>query len=184
MAAGKNPGAGAALASYHIAMVDIVYELNFGTPLMLGGGTFGTVYAATYAGERAAVKILKLEGGKLTLEQLQVFWREVEMQYALRHDNFVAVHGAVVEENARSRIYAVVTQRMKCSLHDVLHGDEKVDLPLHRRVKVLEQVRGIKPAARRQLLPDAESFAHACPVARRSPVHCATCTRKTSSTRT
>lgn len=110
-AAASAGGGGTAAAAGVIAPPDmptIPYEsLTFertrrGDRLEIGRGAFSSVYAATYRGEPVAVKVLILPpgtpGGLGTLEP--VFWREVSLQYHIRHEGIVSLHGACVDRDA------------------------------------------------------------------------------------
>jgi hypothetical protein len=93
--------------------------------VMLGSGTFGDVYAATYCGERVVVKKMKnpmnCDAAKTTAGSLALasFLSEVSLACALTHPNIVQTFGGVVDEEEEPPCW-IVFERLDQSLTKVL----------------------------------------------------------------
>ena len=93
--------------------------------VMLGGGTFGDVYAATYCGERVVVKKMKNPINRDAAQTaagsqaLVLFLSEVSLACALIHPNIVQTFGGVVDEEEEPPCW-IVFERLDQSLSKVL----------------------------------------------------------------
>ena len=67
-------------------------ELSFEQSKMLGAGSYGEVWLASYNGTPVAVK--KLHRNKIDEAGLKAFRAEFELQLSLRHPNIVQVRPA------------------------------------------------------------------------------------------
>jgi hypothetical protein len=106
----------------------------------LGRGAYASVYAATYADEPVAVKVIETQGHPLEEEDAELFWREAELQYGLRNDHIVAVHGAFVDDRISPPEHGVVMQRMALTLQDLLYKGTAGPPPLPQRLNIVYQV--------------------------------------------
>ena len=91
--------------------------------VVLGDGTFGDVYAATYCGERVVVKKMKnpKKDAALTAagtQALASFLAEVSLACALNHPNIVHTMGGVVDEEEEPPCW-IVMERLGQSLPKV-----------------------------------------------------------------
>jgi hypothetical protein len=92
--------------------------------VLLGGGTFGDVYAATYLGESVVVKKMKnpinCEAAQTASgsQALASFLSEVSLACALNHPNIVYTMGGVVDEDEEPPCW-VVMERLDQSLPKV-----------------------------------------------------------------
>ena len=77
--------------AYRIPLDKVIFDLNKKAQWrMLGRGSFGTVYAATYAGEAVAIKVFDFGvDACLSPHELDKFWQEADRHYVLRHDHVV-----------------------------------------------------------------------------------------------
>jgi hypothetical protein len=128
-------------APFRIPFEALTFERNArGDRRLLGRGAFGAVYAATYAHEQVAVKVLELGHGPLSATDREQLFQEAALQYTLRHDNIVTVLGVAVDDREAPPEYAVVMPRMVSDLHGLLH--ERASPPLSRRLQLLYEVSG------------------------------------------
>jgi serine/threonine protein kinase len=127
---------------FRIPPSEVSFEKNRrGQRLFLGEGASGTVYAAKYAGEDVAVKILKVGVAGLNSKEEALFWREAECQYTCRNDHIVAVLGAYVDNTFPDEPeHGVVMQRMSGNLGDLLYNSASGPPPLLRRLQLSHQV--------------------------------------------
>jgi hypothetical protein len=101
-----------------------------GDRLLLGEGSFGNVYAATFGDQPCVVKVPKLRAGTpLVPPELQAaFWAEVRTQFAFRHPHIVAMHGGYADvDPAAGGVVEVGAVMERCSggtLEGRLHGGE------------------------------------------------------------
>jgi serine/threonine protein kinase len=126
---------------YRVSPAEVHFERNRRNERkVLGTGANGVVYAAKYAGEEVAVKVLKTGPGGLGPEDEALFWREAELQYSLRNDHIVAVLGAYVDDTFPEEPpeHAVIMQRMSGSLSELLYKSSPPQLS--RRLQISTQV--------------------------------------------
>ena len=119
-----------------ISFDDLVFETTRrGMQVEIGRGVFSSVYAATYLGERVAVKSFVLPTGITDTSAIEkLFWREATLQYHLRHDSIMQLHGAVVnrdEEGGPVTMLALVMPRAGASLEGVLSPSASASTPAH-----------------------------------------------------
>jgi serine/threonine protein kinase len=132
---------------FQIDVDDVQYELKQteGRPWaerkLLGDGTYSKVYAATYAHQPVAVKIVWAGTEALGPEDLSFFWREAGLQFGLRGPNIVVVYGAFIDTKSNPPEYGVVMQRMENSLHDLLYKNTSALPTLLKRLEIIYQVR-------------------------------------------
>jgi hypothetical protein len=133
---GAAGGAGAAAAPSKPSLVDcelVESAVTFtrtrkGDRLLLGEGSFGNVYAATFGDQPCVVKVPKLRAGTpLVPPELQAaFWAEVRTQFAFRHPHIVALHGGYADvDSAAGGVVEVGAVMERCSggtLEGRLHG--------------------------------------------------------------
>ncbi|KAF5733434.1 Pto-interacting protein 1 [Tripterygium wilfordii] len=101
--------------------VDELREItdNFGTPALIGEGSYGRVYHGVLkSGQAAAIK--KLDASKQPDDE---FLAQVSMVSRLKHENFVQLLGYSVEGGSRVLAYEFASNG---SLHDILHGKKGV----------------------------------------------------------
>jgi hypothetical protein len=134
-----------------IPIVPMVYRINpqlvefdyikRGLRKEVGRGVSASVYSGWYSGEKVAIKILGAPGPGSTLSQvdLDTFWKQAELQYALRHDHIVPVHGAYVDDLEGPPEYGVVMQWMPHNLHWLIY-EAAVPPGLGKRVQLCLQV--------------------------------------------
>jgi serine/threonine protein kinase len=101
-----------------IPPASIVYTRDaLGDRIELGHGSFGRVYAAMYAHEPVAVKVINggAGGGGLSAADVDYFWREAEVHYRVRHAHVVVMLGACVDDRVAGQPpkYALVMERMQ-----------------------------------------------------------------------
>ena len=99
--------------AHRIPYETLLFEISRrGLRVELGRDSFGSVYAATWLGEEVAVKALDARG--LSKDDLSGLWREVLLQYTVRHEHIVAVHGAAEDDSGGGGVeeFAIVMARM------------------------------------------------------------------------
>jgi serine/threonine-protein kinase len=91
--------------------------------VVIGRGTFATVFSATYLGEPAAVKVLHMPAGVGAEHIEKVFSREAEIHYTLRHECIVPLLGVCVDKGTGGAPeYALVMPLLKGNLESALSG--------------------------------------------------------------
>ncbi|GAB2217918.1 hypothetical protein Droror1_Dr00001132 [Drosera rotundifolia] len=94
---------------------------NFGSKALIGEGSYGRVYYATFDDDKA-VAIKKLDVSSEPESNVE-FLRQVAMVSRLKHENFVELQGYCVDGSLRILAYEFATMG---SLHDILHGRKGV----------------------------------------------------------
>ncbi|KAL9265471.1 PTI1-like tyrosine-protein kinase 3-like protein [Drosera capensis] len=95
---------------------------NFGSKALIGEGSYGRVYYATFDDDKA-VAIKKLDVSSEPESNVE-FLRQVAMVVSrLKHENFVELQGYCVDGSLRILAYEFATMG---SLHDILHGRKGV----------------------------------------------------------
>ena len=113
VAAARAEATAAARASARVAWADIALARDAdGERVLLGRGSVGLVYAATYRGEPVAVKIVPTVGARPRL--VADFWAEADMQFGLRHETIVAIECAAERRDAAGAVLelALIMPRM------------------------------------------------------------------------
>jgi hypothetical protein len=145
---GPAGGAGAAAAPAKPSLVDselaesavTFTRTRKGDRLLLGEGSFGNVYAATFGDQSCVVKVPKLRAGTplVTPELQAAFWAEVRTQFLFRHPHIVAMHGGYADvDPAVGGVVEVGAVMERCSggtLEERLHGAGATPGPLKQRL--------------------------------------------------
>lgn len=99
------------------------------------------MYAGTFDGEEVAVKVFAVTAAQSQAIKAQ-FWKEVHLQYSLRHDNVVAVLGAAVDDSDPNELVelAIIQPRMKCSLSTWLYEGQGRMASLLERLRILRDI--------------------------------------------
>lgn len=132
----------ATMASAPIYILDPSKIDREGTKNELGSSAFGMLYAARYAGEPVAIRVLDM-----AYVEEEDMWREVDLHYRLRHRNVVAVKGACVQRFEDGSEGFIVLERTALSLSAALFGEAAVVPPpslavrLHWVLQVLSALR-------------------------------------------
>jgi len=118
---------------------DVKFERDArGSQRVLGRGAFGVVFAGTYCGDAAAIKQVSPATG----DDVNEWLTEVHLQYRIRVDGVLAVHGALlVLDDTNKLLYYIVMQRMPgCMMSLVLTpGGALAGVDMRRRVHWLRQ---------------------------------------------
>jgi serine/threonine protein kinase len=87
-------------------LVGTIFDGTYRIERVVGGGSFGVVYAATHQQlrRRVALKVLKLENVREPEVMIERFWREARSSAALKNAGAIEVHDARVERPG-GRIY-------------------------------------------------------------------------------
>ena len=95
-----------------------------GQRVELGRGAFSSVYAATFRGERVAVKAFVLPPSAAACAAVErLFWREARVQFDVRHDGVVPLMAAFVDRDlpeGPSTELALIMPRFERSLEEAL----------------------------------------------------------------
>ncbi|RYG57251.1 hypothetical protein EON66_00860 [archaeon] len=114
-----------------ISFKDIAFDLDGGEQVELGHGSFGTVYAGRWKGERVAIKKMTLPLEWITSGR---FWREVQLHMQASYKHVVRVHGACVRPVPRKldeMAGYVVMDLLVADLSSALFGRFNADDPAH-----------------------------------------------------
>ena len=135
---------GGAHAAPNIAYDDLVFEVTKrGQRSEIGRGAFASVYAASYRGERVAVKVLALAPGANLAAVERALWAEADVHYRVRHDAVVPLLGVCIDRDAPGgppTDLALVMPRLGRSLEAALAGVGKPKPPLVERLRWLYDV--------------------------------------------
>jgi serine/threonine protein kinase len=121
----------------------LVFETNRrGQRVEIGRGAFASVYAAAYLGEPVAVKVFILphNAASSVLQAAEaLFWREAGLQYNVRNEGIVELHGACIDRefiDGPPTELALVMPRFANSLEGALASSP----PLADRLRWLAQI--------------------------------------------
>ena len=138
----------------HIPPDTLLFERNRrGERVRLGAGAFGVVYKAAHLGAPVAAKcVCRPPPGHPDAAQwpsdVAAFWREAELQYRLRDEHVVVVHGAAefLDEGGEAEELALVMALApRGSLAGWLAGEEGRAAPRLPRLRaVLDVARGLR----------------------------------------
>ena len=124
------------------------HEIDLSQAPVLGTGGYGTVYKATWRGADVAVKVLSCTSlssssssssslqGRMGRDAVRSFGEEVRVMTALRHPNVVLFMAACTKP---PNMCIVMEYMALGSLHDLLHNELVVDLPIPLVIKMAYQ---------------------------------------------
>jgi hypothetical protein len=132
---------------------DLIFDLDEdGDYLELGSGASSRVYAGVFNLSPCAIKVFPGRG--VTSQHLSAFWRECNLQRSLHSEQVVSVLGGALDRksNGEIRSMAIVMERLRQTLKDLLASKEGGGVDLLQRLKILmDIVRGVR-------------FLHACDI--------------------
>ena len=120
-------------------VADVKFETDTrGRQRILGSGSFGIVFAGTYCDEPAAIKQML----DTTADDVNAWLKEVQLQYRIRVDGVLAVHGALLDlDDADKLLCYIVMQRVPGSMESLVltAGGALTGAGIYRRIHWLRQ---------------------------------------------
>jgi len=120
-------------------IADVKFDTDSrGRQRVLGRGASGTVFAGTYCTEPAAIKQVM----PATAGEVNAWLTEVQLQYRIRVDGVLAVHGALLDiDDAGELLYYIVMQRVPGSMASLVltPGGALAGANIPRRIHWLRQ---------------------------------------------
>ena len=102
-------------------------------------GGQGEVYKAIYAGQLAAMKVVRVEGTLLRRQRIAMdFMQEVDITTRLRHPNIIQIYGVVTSGTKCLKV--VMDYAPDGSLRDLLDQDPLVPLPMTTQLNYIKQL--------------------------------------------
>jgi len=118
---------------------DVRFESDArGRPRVLGRGASGTVFAGTHCGDPAAIK----QVSPTTADGVNAWLTEVQLQYRIRVEGVLAVHGALLDiDDTGAPLYYIVMQRVPGSMASLVltPSGALVEADIRRRIHWLRQ---------------------------------------------
>jgi len=106
-------------------------DLKFTESDKFAEGSFGKIYKGKCFGKEVAIKILKMQDKKSTIEMMEEFRKEIDILVELRHPNVALLMGACTEDGK----LAIVTELLKGDLDGILEEQKKkLTLPLKLKI--------------------------------------------------